>query len=80
MRSGRWEKIGLFYVASNPDLANARQLREFAARAIERVPAGEDRVKYDHLFDDGDPENKSFWVQAQAPAGKLANKFVTLEP
>ena len=73
------EKLGLYYVALNPRLANARQLREFAARAIERVPPNDDRVKYDHLFSAGDPENKAFWLQAQPTAAGLANSFATLK-
>jgi hypothetical protein len=54
------EKIGLYYVALNPRLSNARQLREFAVRAVERVPPSDDRLMYDHLFNPGDPENKRF--------------------
>ncbi len=73
------EKLGLYYVALNPRLANARQLREFAIRAIERVPPNDDRVKYDHLFSAGDPENKAFWVEAQPAAAGLVNSFVTLK-
>jgi len=73
------EKLGLYYVALNSRLANARQLRELAVRAIERLPTGEDRVKYDHLFGAGDPENKAFWMQSLPAAAELANKFVTLE-
>ena len=73
------EKIGLYYVALSPRLGNARQLREFAVRAVERTPAGDDRVKYDHLFSPGDPENKAFWMRALPVAGDLVNKFVTLE-
>jgi len=72
--------MGLYYVALSPRLGNARQLREFAVRAVERLPMGEDRVKYDHLFAAGDPENKRFWTEALSSAGDLANKFVTLEP
>lgn len=72
------EKLGLYYVALNPRLANARQLREFAVRAVERVPKSDDRVKYDHLFIPGDPENKAFWVQALPGAEHLVNTFVTL--
>jgi len=72
------EKLGLYYVALNPRLANARQLREFAARAVERVPKTDDRVKYDHLFVPGDPENKAFWVQAQSVAERLVGSFVVL--
>jgi pimeloyl-ACP methyl ester carboxylesterase len=73
------EKLGLYYVALNPRLANARQLREFAARAAERVPPNDDRVKYDHLFSAGDPENKAFWVQAQPTAAALVNSFTMLK-
>ncbi len=73
------EKFGLYYVALNPRLANARQLREFAVRAIERVPPNDGRVKYDHLFSAGDPENKGFWVQAQPTAVGLVNSFVLLK-
>ena len=72
------EKLGLYYVALNPRLANARQLREFAVRAVERVPKSDDRVKYDHLFTPGDPENKAFWVKAQPAAEGLVNTFVVL--
>lgn len=73
------ERLGLYYIALNSRLMNARQLRELAVRAIERVPTGEDRVKYDHLFGAGDPENKAFWMESLPAAGDLANKFVTVE-
>ena len=73
------EKLGLYYVALNSRLANARQLRELAVRTIERLPTGEDRVKYDYLFGAGDPENKAFWMQSLPAAADLANRFVTLE-
>jgi pimeloyl-ACP methyl ester carboxylesterase len=73
------EKLGLYYVALNSRLANARQLRELAVRTIERLPTSEDRVKYDHLFGAGDPENKAFWMQSLPAAADLANRFVTLE-
>jgi len=73
------EKLGLYYVALNSRLANARQLHELAIRTVERLPTGEDRVKYDHLFGAGDPENKAFWMQSLPAAAELANRFVTLE-
>ncbi len=72
------EKLALYYIALNSGLANPRQLREFAVQAVERLPPGEDRIKYDHLFSPGDPENKAFWVQASLVAQDLANRFVTL--
>jgi hypothetical protein len=73
------EKLSLYYVALNSRLANARQLHELAVRTIERLPTAEDRIKYDHLFGAGDPENKAFWMQSLPAAADLANRFVTLE-
>lgn len=73
------EKLALYYVAVNPQLRNARQLREFAVQTIQRLPPGEDRVKYDHLFEPGDPANKQFWMQAMPEAEDLAGFYVSLE-
>jgi len=73
------EKLSLYYVALNSRLANARQLRELAVRAVERLSTGEDRIKYDHLFGAGDPENKAFWMQSLPAAAELANKFISME-
>src|SRR3990172_6827599 len=74
------EKLGLYHVALNERLSNARQLREFAVRAVERVPRGDDRVKYDNLFAPGDPENKRFWLEVSPVAQELVGSFVTIEP
>lgn len=73
------EKLGLYYAAVNSHLANARQLQEFATRAVDRVPRGDDRVKYDHMFVPGDPENKRFWLDVSAIAGDLINTYVRIE-
>jgi hypothetical protein len=73
------EKLGLYYVTLNERLSNARQLHEFAVRAFERVPRGDDRIKYDHLFTPGDPENKRFWLEVSAIAQDLFNHFVIVE-
>ena len=73
------EKLGLYYIALNSRLSDARQLRELAVRAIERMPVEEDRVKYDHLFGAGDPENKAFWMKTLPETEELANRFVTIE-
>lgn len=73
------EKLGLYYIAVTDRLASARQLQEFAAAAVERIPRGDDRVKYDHLFVPGDPENKRFWVDVSNVARDLVNAYVTLE-
>jgi hypothetical protein len=60
-------------------LSNARQLREFAVRAVERVPQGDDRIKYDSLFVPGDSENKRFWQEVSEVAQELVNSYVTIE-
>ena len=73
------EKLGLYYIALSPALDNARQLHEFAVRAVERVPRGDDRVKYDHLFNPGDPENKRFWLEVSSVANSLSNSYVIVD-
>ena len=72
------EKLGLYYVVLNSSLVNARQIREFAVRAVQRVPPGEDRLKYDNLFIAGDPENKRFWLEVNTVANDLINKYVQI--
>ncbi|OFW66595.1 MAG: hypothetical protein A2Z12_08135 [Actinobacteria bacterium RBG_16_68_21] len=76
----RVEKAALYYLASTPYLSNARQLAEFAARAVRRVPEGEERLKYDHLFGAGDPENKEFWVGMNRDAAELVGRYVEVSP
>ncbi|MDA4128509.1 MAG: tetratricopeptide repeat protein [Thaumarchaeota archaeon] len=73
------EKLALFYIAMNPLLSNARQLREFVLRSVERVPSSEDRVKYDNLFSPGDPQNKEFWIKARSETPDLINAFVQID-
>ena len=64
--------------STRPQLASAYNNRVYAVRAVERMPPGEDRVKYDHLFGAGDPENKSFWAQSSAVSGDLANRYLAV--
>lgn len=75
---GEVEKLGLYYVALSPSLTSARQIREFALRCLERLPAGEDRVKFDHLFAPGDPQSKEFWMKARSAAPSLINSYVRI--
>ena len=70
------EKLALHYLAAAPHLANARQVREFAVRAVERGSAKNDRIRYDDLFDSGDPENKRYWASVMPGAEALVNSFV----
>jgi hypothetical protein len=39
---------------------------------------GEDRLKYDHLFGPGDPENKAFWLEWRPYHKALVNRFVAI--
>jgi hypothetical protein len=72
------EKLVLNYVALNPQLKSARNIRQLAVRCMERFPPGEDRVRYDHLFDPGEPENKEFWIKIGPYRNELVNVFVAL--
>jgi TolB-like protein/Tfp pilus assembly protein PilF len=70
------EKLALFFLARTPSLANPRQLRDFLERGLHRLPPGEDRIRFDHLFDPGDPESKEFWVRARTESPELIDRFV----
>ena len=72
------EKLGLYFVAATLCLANARQLPEFAVRALDRMRPGEHRIKYDHLFGAGTPENTTFWAQSSTVAGDLVNRYLAV--
>ncbi len=74
------EKLGLYYVALSSRLSNARQLYEFAVRAVSRVPQGEDRLKYDNLFEAGDPDNKRFFIEVAPVSSDMIGHYVWLEP
>lgn len=73
------ERLGLYYVALDPRLSSARQLRECAVRCAERMLQGDDRLKYDNLFSPGDPQNKLFWTQALQNAADLVDSFLLVE-
>jgi TolB-like protein/Tfp pilus assembly protein PilF len=70
------EKLALYYVAVSPTFASARQLRALADETAQRMPLGETRVRYDHLFRPGDPENKRFWTRAGSEAEGLADTYI----
>lgn len=71
------EKLALLYIVLSPRLISARQLREFSVRCVDRLPPGEDRIKYDHLFDPGDTENKQFWLRTMSMHTNLISTFVS---
>jgi TolB-like protein/Tfp pilus assembly protein PilF len=73
------EKLALLYFAVNPRFASARELHATAVETIDRIPPGEDRVKYDNLFSPGDFENKNFWLHASNATSGLVNSYVVVE-
>ncbi len=73
------EKLGLYYVATSSNLGNPRKLREFALRCAERVPVGDERLKYDGMFEAGDLVNKEFWAGYSKSLPKLVNSFLQFE-
>ncbi|MCI4355886.1 MAG: AAA family ATPase [Thermoplasmata archaeon] len=74
------EKFALFYLATNADLQTARQLRAAAVSGALRIPPGEDRFRFDHLFAPGDPENKRFWYEHHDARLSLAGAFLAVTP
>jgi TolB-like protein/Tfp pilus assembly protein PilF len=73
------EKFALYYLAVDEELSSARRLRDLAIESVRRMPPGEDRLRYDHLFAPGDPENKAFWVRAAPVREALSNRFLGIE-
>lgn len=72
------EKFAVYYVCLNDRLYSARQLRDFANQCIERLPQGEDRVRYDNLFGAGDPVNKEFWAKNENVRTGLVGEFISV--
>jgi TolB-like protein/Flp pilus assembly protein TadD len=70
------EKLALYFIARNAALGNPRQLRDFLERSVRRVPTPEDRLRFDHLFEPGDPESKEFWLRARSESSELIDRFV----
>lgn len=74
------EKLGLYYIATHPTFSSARQLRALAAHTAQRIPAGEDRIRFDDLFPAGDPENKRFWERSGPVRAGLVDVFLHVDP
>jgi adenylate cyclase len=74
------EKLALYYVAANPAFGSARQLRALADQTAQRIPLGETRLRYDHLFRPGDPENKEFWSRARSSCAPLVGTYIRVRP
>ena len=73
------DKLALFYILVNPQFSSARQITQLLVSAIERVAYGEDRMKWDHLFEFGDPINKEFWLKTKTLDSKLLNSFIHIK-
>ncbi len=78
LRVSEVEKLALYYLSVNPSFSSPRQLSGIASMCAQRMPSGEDRIKYDYLFSPGDQENKDFWLEAHSAVDQLSNKFVTV--
>ena len=74
------EKLALYYLAVHPAYTSARQLRGRAADGAQRMPETETRIRYDHLFPAGDPENKRFWTRLGTGRAGLESSYVRLRP
>ncbi|MCI4341682.1 MAG: AAA family ATPase [Thermoplasmata archaeon] len=74
------ERLALYFLVTNPTLSSARHLRAIAVESARRLPAGEDRLRYDHLFAAGDAENKRFWDNHPEARQQLADRFLALAP
>jgi TolB-like protein/Flp pilus assembly protein TadD len=72
------EKLALYYIATSPAFSSARQLRAIATESTRRLPLGEDRLRYDHLFGAGDAENKRFWNDHAQARNEFADHFVAI--
>jgi hypothetical protein len=75
---GEVEKLALLFLATEPELANPRQARDYLARSVERLPGGEERLKFDYLFNAGDVGSKEFWTRTRAQHPDLIGSFVTI--
>ena len=69
----------MFYIAVNPQFNSARQISELITSSIGRIPKGEDRIKYDHLFEPGDLINKDFYQRTKLLDDSLSNSFILVE-
>ena len=73
------DKLALFYILINPLLSNPRQISQFLDTAIAKVTWGDDRLKYDQLFEYGNLINKEFWLKTQTLDSKLFDSFIHIE-
>ncbi len=68
------EKLALYYIALNPLIRSTRQLTDFAAATVNRMRRST-FVRYDDLFDSGDPKRDQF-LNDYPLSGQLKNHFI----
>lgn len=74
------EKTALLYMALNPQISSsARRISELIVFSMSKIPEGEDRIKFDHLFEFGDRTNKEFWNKTNFYDDSLSNSFLLIE-
>ena len=79
IETNKIEKLALFYILVSPQYFGMRQIEQLLKSAVTKIDYGEDRMKYNHLFDYDDPVNKKFWLQANMLDSKLFTSFVHIK-
>lgn len=74
------EKLAVYYALAIPELQTPRQLRELITAAVLRTATTETRLRYDHLFQRGDPRNQRFWADHIHAVDSLAGRFIRIIP
>jgi DNA replication protein DnaC len=73
------EKFALYYIITNDKLHSPRQLRDISIAAVQRVPAGETRLRYVDIFDRNDKTVHRFWHENETIVDSLSEVFVNIE-
>lgn len=72
------EKLALYYALKNDGLGSPRQLRDLIQVAVLRIAGGDERLRYDHLFDLGDRRNQRFFTDHEEAAQELSSVYVMI--
>ena len=73
------ERLALYYALTDPSLTTPRQLRDLAVAAVQNLPPGEKRLRYDDLFYRGDGRSHQFWTSHRVAAEELSGLYVHLD-
>ena len=73
------EKFALYYIITNDKLHSPRQLRDISIAAVQRIPAGETRLRYTDIFDRNDKTVHRFWHENETIVESLSEVFVNIE-